>query len=66
MNAKKARALRQMARQELTEKPEYRDWVGAPKCSTTAINAPTSGRGFYRALKRALVLSERAHPQTRG
>lgn len=53
MSGKVAKRLRQMAREELIERPPERDLVASPKSRTTAINSPNSVRGFYRLLKKA-------------
>lgn len=61
-NAKNAKKLRRMARQEMLEDP-HRDWVASANSRTTAVNSPNSARGMYLQLKKKLALAMKGPSQ---
>ncbi|HOW46089.1 MAG TPA: hypothetical protein P5305_01375 [Rubrivivax sp.] len=52
MNAKKAKQMRRMAREEMVGDPQV-DYVAGPRRRTTMVNSPNSVRGMYLQLKKA-------------
>lgn len=59
MNGKKAKRLRQMAREEMIEDPEV-DYVAGARSRTTMVNSPNSVRGMYLQLKKSFERASRA------